>query len=94
MNGAGLLDSLTYEADEVVRKQGAGPSQEEDDEEQYSPPPEESLSGAGLIGSVSLEMDDESDEELEALASALSPDKDRESAYRFVLLRELWATAR
>jgi hypothetical protein len=52
---------------------------------------------------VSLEMDDESEDEVEALAETLceclihrmyDPDCSNDGTYRFALLRELWASAR
>ncbi len=43
---------------------------------------------------VSLEMDDESEDEVEALAEMYDPDCSSDGTYRFALLRELWASAR
>lgn len=43
---------------------------------------------------VSLEMDDESEDEVEALAEMYDPDCSNDGTYRFALLRELWASAR
>ena len=43
---------------------------------------------------VSLEMDDESDDEVEALAEMYDPDQQGHTTERFGLLRELWASAR
>ena len=43
---------------------------------------------------VSLEMDDESEDEVEALAEMYDPDCSSDGTYRFVLLKELWASAR
>jgi len=38
-------------------------------------------------------MDDESEDEVEALAEMYDPDCSNDGTYRFVLLRELWASA-
>ena len=43
---------------------------------------------------VSLEMDDESEDEVEALSEMYDPDCSSDGTYRFVLLKELWASAR
>ena len=43
---------------------------------------------------VSLEMDDESEDEVEALAEMYDPDCSNDGTYRFALLRELWTSAR
>ena len=51
----------------------------------------------GLIQPVSLEMDDESDDELEALAEMYdqqAASRDGDGVYRYTLLKELWASAR
>ena len=43
---------------------------------------------------VSLEMDAESEDELETLVEMYDPDRQGHSTERFGLLRELWASAR
>ena len=43
---------------------------------------------------VSLEMDEESEDEVDALAQMYDPDCSADGTFRFVLLRELWASAR
>ena len=43
---------------------------------------------------VSLEMDEESEDEVEALAEMYDPDGSAAGTHRFALLRELWASAR
>ena len=49
----------------------------------------------GVCGlQVSLEMDDESEDEIEALSEMYDPDNSNAGTYRFVLLKELWASAR
>ena len=51
---------------------------------------------AGLIGGASLKMDDESEDELEALADMYgsSEGEGGGGAQRFAVLRDLWARAR
>ena len=43
---------------------------------------------------VSLEMDDESEDEVEALSEMYDPDGSSDGTHRFMLLKELWASAR
>ena len=43
---------------------------------------------------VSLEMDEESEDEVEGLAEMFDPDRKGHTTLRFQLLRELWASAR
>lgn len=47
-----------------------------------------------VCAQVSLEMDDESEDEVEALAEMYDPDCSNDGTFRFALLRELWASAR
>ncbi len=56
---------------------------------------------AGLIGTISLKMDEDSDDELQALAEMYSCEEGTGGtgagdarAHRFALLKELWASAR
>ena len=60
----------------------------------YEPPSESQLLADGLIEPVSLEMDAESDDELDALAEMYDPDNKGEETRRYTLLRELWSSAR
>ncbi|CAL5224103.1 g6734 [Coccomyxa viridis] len=60
----------------------------------YEPISEAELLADGLIEPVSLEMDDESEDEVEALSEMYDPDCSSDGTYRFVLLKELWASAR
>eukprot|EP00891_Asterochloris_glomerata_P004843 jgi/Astpho2/4843/Aster-05779 len=60
----------------------------------YEPPSESSLLADGLIEPVSLEMDDESDDELEALAEMYDHEKKGDGTHRYTLLKELWSSAR
>ena len=39
-------------------------------------------------------MDEESEDEVDALAEMYDPDASADGTFRFVLLRELWASAR
>ena len=54
---------------------------------------QQDINGIGHL-QVSLEMDDESEDEVEALSEMYDPDCSSDGTYRFVLLRELWASAR
>jgi len=49
---------------------------------------------AGLIEPVSLEMDAESDDELDALSEMYDPENKGDGTHRYTLLRELWSSAR
>ncbi|KAK9830927.1 hypothetical protein WJX81_006480 [Elliptochloris bilobata] len=66
----------------------------------YEPPTESALLADGLIEPVSLEMDGESEDEVEALSELMSPPADSSNSVasqpplRFALLRDLWASAR
>ena len=60
----------------------------------YEPPSESQLLADGLIEPVSLEMDAESDDELDALSEMYDPDNKGEGTHRYTLLRELWSSAR
>ncbi|KAI3433675.1 hypothetical protein D9Q98_003484 [Chlorella vulgaris] len=99
-----LLESLQRES---PRSDGAStPSPTAKAEGEYALPDERTLLAEGVIEPMGLEMDEESDEELEALASIhtrsgfshLSPASSGAAgehlrAQRFALLRGLWATA-
>ncbi|KAL0019458.1 hypothetical protein WJX77_004963 [Trebouxia sp. C0004] len=60
----------------------------------YEPPSESQLLADGLIEPVSLEMDAESDDELDALSEMYDPENKGDGTYRYTLLRELWSSAR
>lgn len=59
----------------------------------YEPPTESSLLQDGLIEPVSLEMDEESEDEVEKLSEMYDQENGGEGTHRFELLRELWASA-
>ena len=86
----GLLDHLHAE----TPPSEASPSPSGKLEAGYEPPSEAMLLAEGLIEPVSLEMDDESDDELDALAEMYDHDNKGEGTQRYVLLRELWNSAR
>ncbi|KAK9805120.1 hypothetical protein WJX72_000185 [[Myrmecia] bisecta] len=86
----GLLDTLHAE----TPPSEPSPSPTGKLEAGYEPPTEASLLAEGLIEPVSLEMDDESDDELDALAEMYDHDHKGEGTQRYVLLRELWNSAR
>lgn len=87
---AGLLDSLQNE----TPPSEVSPSPVGRLEAGYEPPTERQLLEDGLIEPVSLEMDAESDDELEALAEMYDPDNKGDETRRYTLLRELWSSAR
>lgn len=60
----------------------------------YQPPSESQLLADGLIEPVSLEMDVESDDELDALTEMYDPENKGEGTHRYTLLRDLWSSAR
>lgn len=65
----------------------------------YEPPSESSLLADGLIEPVSLELDDDSDDELDAVSemydsTQAAPESKGEETQRFQLLKELWSSAR
>ncbi|DBA70289.1 TPA: hypothetical protein ACH3X2_011717 [Trebouxia sp. C0005] len=60
----------------------------------YEPPSESQLLADGLIEPVSLEMDVESDDELDALSEMYDPENKGDGTHRYTLLRELWSSAR
>ena len=60
----------------------------------YQAPSESQLLADGLIEPVSLEMDAESDDELDALTEMYDPDNKGEGTHRYTLLRDLWSGAR
>ena len=87
---AGLLNTLHNETPSAE----ASPSRVGRLEAGYEPPSESQLLADGLIEPVSLEMDVESDDELDALSEMYDPDNKGEGTHRYTLLRELWSSAR
>ena len=87
---AGLLEQLQNEP----LPSGESPNALARLEAGYEPPSESSLLADGLIEPVSLEMDDESDDELEALAEMYDHEKKGDGTHRYTLLKELWSSAR
>ena len=87
---AGLLSSLQNE----TPPSEVSPSPVGRLEAGYEPPTERQLLDDGLIEPVNLEMDAESDDELDALSEMYDPDNKGEGTQRYTLLRELWSSAR
>ena len=87
---AGLLSSLQNE----TPPSDVSPSPAGRLEAGYEPPTERQLLEDGLIEPVSLEMDAESDDELDALSEMYDPDNKGEETRRYTLLRDLWSSAR
>lgn len=87
---AGLLDTLQNE----TPPSEVSPSPVGRLEAGYDPPTEKQLLEDGLIEPVSLEMDAESDDELDALSEMYDPDNKGDGTHRYTLLRDLWSSAR
>ena len=87
---AGLLNSLQNE----TPPSEVSPSPVGRLEAGYEPPTERQLLEDGLIEPVSLEMDAESDDELDALSEMYDPDNKGEETRCYTLLRDLWSSAR
>jgi len=87
---AGLLTSLHNE----TPPSEVSPSAVGRLEAGYEPPSESQLLADGLIEPVSLEMDAESDDELDALSEMYDPENKGDGTHRYTLLRELWSSAR
>ncbi|KAL3132833.1 hypothetical protein ABBQ38_006758 [Trebouxia sp. C0009 RCD-2024] len=86
----GLLDTLQNE----TPPSEVSPSPVGRLEAGYEPPTEKQLLEDGLIEPVSLEMDAESDDELDALSEMYDPDNKGDGTHRYTLLRDLWSSAR
>eukprot|EP00884_Botryococcus_braunii_P007165 jgi/Botrbrau1/1644/Bobra.0185s0054.1 len=87
----GLLEALKREA---AASRGRDSDGLISAEIMYAPPSEAALLADGLIEPVSLEMDYESEEEVNALAEMYDQQQLDEGTQRFSLLRDLWASAR
>ncbi|KAK9839098.1 hypothetical protein WJX74_009525 [Apatococcus lobatus] len=92
---AGLLDALHQE----TPPSQPTPSPAAKLDAGYEPPSESSLLADGLIEPVSLELDDDSDDELDAVSemydsTQTAPESRGEETQRFQLLKELWSSAR
>ncbi|KAK9789237.1 hypothetical protein WJX73_008930, partial [Symbiochloris irregularis] len=86
----GLLQALQTEVDNEDPNDPA--SADEIMAPIYEPPSEASLLQEGLIEPVSLEMDAESEDEVQALSEMYDQENGGEGTHRFELLRQLWAS--